>query len=494
MKLVRGLVAVLLILLPLSCKQDVAPSSEYKAEKAYMAFKVAVPSLKGKSTGRSVLRQHLTDDDEFRVNRVYVVLYDKETDKVVLTKDLRIHSDVDAITGEDVSTVPEFPNSASFVTVGIEVPKHDYKVLVFINPIQSIRDMTAVGMPYSTILDPIDSQLLIKTTTIPEFTMSNAQGAVEVRKADLHSSTREAEENPVTIAVDRMLAKLSIQKHADGLQIANGVTLKNIMWTVDVTNKKSYLLRQLGNLSTGVAEVINDASPREERYAVDMNFDNDYSAAKWQDLSGVFNYRTDYETSDLNGFASITEEGQDAQSIYVPENTMAAGKHYPVSTTSIIFAMEYYPPGTEEGKTWVSYKDQHFYTFEKFQKMIRDIDNFEGQLPGAPQGFVQEVLQNRPYEEKGQIKGNVKIYYKGRVFYRVPILHFGKALASGPDAYGYYGVVRNNTYTINLKAVLKPGSPFIPTPNPENPEPEKENIVFNVSVEPWTVRKVAHDL
>ncbi|KGL49811.1 Mfa1 family fimbria major subunit [Porphyromonas cangingivalis] len=494
MKLIRGLVAILFILLPLSCKQDILSSSESKGEKAYMAFKVGIPSVKGKSSGRSMLRQHLTDSEESNVKAVYVVLYDKETDNVVLTKDLRISSDIDEIGGDDVSTVPEYRSPDSFVTVGIEVPKHDYKVLVFINPIQEIRELTTVGRHYSAILDPVDARLIITPTTFPEFVMSNAQGPVEVRKVDLHSSTLEAEKNPVTLAVDRMLAKLSIKKHQDGLVVKEGVKVKNINWSVDVTNKKSYLLRKLGNLSTGVAEKLGDTSAREQRYAVDMNFDEDYSAARWQDLSNVFKYRTDYETSDLTQFSPIAEEGQEYRSIYIPENTMAAGRHYPVSTTSVIFAMEYYPANMEEGKTWVSYKDQYFYSYEVFKKMINDINKNEGMLPGAPEGFVQEVIQNAPYEEKAQIKGNVKIYYKGRVFYRVPIQHFGRGLTSGPDAYGYYGIVRNNEYTVNLKAVLEPGKPFIPTPDPEDPEPDKQNIVFNISVEPWTVRKVSHDL
>lgn len=60
---------------------------------------------------------------------------------------------------------------------------------------------------------------------------------------------------------------------------------------------------------------------------------------------------------------------------------------------------------------------------------------------------------------------------------------------SGDDAnkkyLGRYGVVRNNWYDLSIQDFAYPGSPDIPTPNPEDPDDDNSTLVLNVKVNPW---------
>lgn len=50
---------------------------------------------------------------------------------------------------------------------------------------------------------------------------------------------------------------------------------------------------------------------------------------------------------------------------------------------------------------------------------------------------------------------------------------------------GRYGVVRNNWYDLTIQDFAYPGSPKIPTPNPEAPDDDHSVILLNVKVNPW---------
>lgn len=77
---------------------------------------------------------------------------------------------------------------------------------------------------------------------------------------------------------------------------------------------------------------------------------------------------------------------------------------------------------------------------------------------------------------------------EGRVYYYTPIRH----LASSNDKLGYYGVVRNHSYKINLQSITGFGTPvFDPTKviDPTLPTDEKTWLAARINVLSWRVVK-----
>ena len=121
-------------------------------------------------------------------------------------------------------------------------------------------------------------------------------------------------------------------------------------------------------------------------------------------------------------------------------------------------------------------------------------DNFKGIKKGDA-AFTPTAAQLKDLNiEIGPITG----YEGGICYYIAYIRHFGDETPwhSGDDTYGKgdkanekylgrYGVVRNNWYDLSIQDFAYPGSPKIPTPNPEDPDDDNSVILLNVKVNPW---------
>jgi hypothetical protein len=92
--------------------------------------------------------------------------------------------------------------------------------------------------------------------------------------------------------------------------------------------------------------------------------------------------------------------------------------------------------------------------------------------------------------------GPITGYAGGICYYIAYIRHFddketpwqsGDPTYGGDNAkyLGRYGVVRNNWYDLSIHDFAYPGSPDIPTPNPEDPDDDNSVIQLNVKVNPW---------
>ena len=105
-----------------------------------------------------------------------------------------------------------------------------------------------------------------------------------------------------------------------------------------------------------------------------------------------------------------------------------------------------------------------------------------------PIGPLEAYINGRSDAEKQTFKDNIKFtvtldnevevtakeaktiagiaFYKdGLNYYRVPIRHFSdEQIRQGADHYGYYGVVRNNTYVLFLRSISGYGSPSVIPP------------------------------
>lgn len=123
------------------------------------------------------------------------------------------------------------------------------------------------------------------------------------------------------------------------------------------------------------------------------------------------------------------------------------------------------------------------------EKIALTTDNFTGiTAPTADQ-----------LKQLNAVIGPITGYEGGICYYIAYIRHFddtetpwksGDATyGTGDDAnkksLGRYGVVRNNWYDLTIQDFAYPGSPKIPTPNPEDPDDDHSTILLNVKVNPW---------
>lgn len=95
--------------------------------------------------------------------------------------------------------------------------KGNYKMLVIVNPNDSVKTLTRFGSSINLLAAPFtpntsaaDSIYRIEEGTAAYFLMLNAQGLFEIKESDFHDTKDNAEANPVTgCSVERVAAKVS---------------------------------------------------------------------------------------------------------------------------------------------------------------------------------------------------------------------------------------------------------------------------------------------
>lgn len=99
----------------------------------------------------------------------------------------------------------------------------------------------------------------------------------------------------------------------------------------------------------------------------------------------------------------------------------------------------------------------------------------------------KETFQNLMNEEPAQIRKD------GKAYYFIPIRHLG----TDPKKLGYYGIVRNHVYSINIQNMYGFGTPvFDPSKviDPTIPSNDATYLAARINVLSWRVVKYNADL
>lgn len=298
------------------------------------------------------------------------------------------------------------------------------------------------------------------------------------------------------------------------------IVATDLMWQVDIINKKSYWYRHLANKKNGVMEQPGD-NDTENFYAIDPNYTG-FSGTTG--LDDQFIYKTNIQYTDGKGdsYRRLTPanytyspywswtEG-DEKTIYVPENTMDAADQQPDVMTRVVVKAtlrreqiglpEGAPPtsapnigdfflfkGGAQGNSTYNMNNQYdggtesnyFYLIPvdylvKYKEDPTTIPvNLIGEDGDTPlTQAITEFETAHPGFNWTNISANTKplesphlIYYKnGEMHYQIPIKHFGDN--PGENNYGRYGIVRNRGYQLNLLDILSVGSPTLPVVSSE---------------------------
>lgn len=303
-------------------------------------------------------------------------------------------------------------------------------------------------------------------------------------------------------------------------------------WTLDVTNKKSFPFRKVNvaTWSQGNSTVWDLISANIRMFfAVDPNYDgNGYTESDFNTITTNTSFSKYLSSASIANTPISTDDDDDVKRYpqYCLENTFNTDNQTKDQTTRLVIKAKYYPNhntagnSSEGDNTWYTLnKRTAHYSLSDLKAAIIDIAHNEDiftaetatiNLSNAVNPTVESVVlgsttHNANSDIVTKLNANLEIvcYQEGICYYPIRIRHFsdtevyapGEAFAFVNGKYtdkelGRYGVVRNNSYRVQIKKISKPGDPEIP-PTPDEPD-DDENlyITCDIQILAWALREV----
>lgn len=379
----------------------------------------------------------------------------------------------------------------------------------------------------------------------------NAVTLTKINTENIYSTQAEAEDNPAaSIYVERAVAKVTVTNSNTG-SAGSSLTYAITGWTLDVTNTKSYIVRNVNGAdwwsykaaTSNDYRFVGSAAVAAGLYRTYWAYDPNYASL----VEGDF--------TKLEGTtpASLTEVGKNA---YCLENTFNVANMNQNQTTRVIVAAKLTMAGAEEsGDFYILDNDKNtIFTKENAVKAIKaeyltnpavvaalqdpttglnegqsigeaDLTvNFDSKETTGGDLTVTEIIisEDRKGDFKGgeipavlKADGNNDIiaavnagkkvsYYKGGIaYYPVLIRHFDESQTpwnnaeynkNGNDYLGRYGVLRNNWYNIDVTAIKTIGSADVPDVYGTPDDPMESWISVEINVLSWAKRSQSVDL
>ena len=378
---------------------------------------------------------------------------------------------------------------------------------------------------------------------------------VDIKK--VYASREQAQANSATVVyVERGLAKVTMKDFSSsGYTIADGntyagdkVEIKN--WKLDVTNKSTFPVHQLGSVSTDYPGIWSNGrffdgtntTFKRVYWGIDPNYSNNELFAPAEtalkNCQDNFNMITN---------AQVDGKAGDANPQYCLENTFNLANMKQGQTTRVVFKAVYTPKTFTSGETFYKVAnntavwheadlEQQILTLAIKAMKITDptelgkygVDLSKGSdISGvAGQHLIQEA--NITYsgtpadskvkpaivntineklglkEEGGKIITGISTYLNGEAYYIARIKHFNEltpwtaGTAYGTDNatfLGRYGVLRNNWYELSVKSISNLGYPEVPEVKPETPDDENDKYInVEVKILDWAKRSQSIEL
>lgn len=435
--------------------------------------------------------------------------------------------------------------------VTLESPLTDpASVLVVLNPSSKLPAVTDDATKYSDFNDAISSTAAEDFCSIDETSkvaenimMTNApivvadkstgeevgdkvvQTLVPITTANIYKDESESVAHPVTVYVERVLAKVTVGIDRN-FKAPDGATFLIEHWGIDNTNTTTYPVRNTDFYAE--KDFLND-----DKWKLDIpngTSVNRFYGTATDPVRTYFaedpNYDTDGAFSCVGTAAATLSEEQPG---YCLENTFDLSKQIDKAATYVLLKASYKPTkvsGYDEGDNFfiMGSRPTTILTASDLATVIEtevvkdvygftikgDVDVDETKLKSASATNKFEITAD--LFKNSAVTGDdaafdeltnalmIKVYSGNVSYYSIPIKHFGDALtpweggnygtgAGAEKKYlGRYGVVRNNWYEINIKSVSGPGEPVPPTPGDEQIDKDERYISFTVNILSWAKR------
>ena len=524
-----------------------------KTGEAYASFTINLPTTTGTRADEPVKDGTPSFAEgaakEYEVKNGTILIFDKDG-KFVTSAQLGTMNPWTPVKTDGVTTAAITTVQLSGVKVG-----GDYQALVLLNndvdATTSKVTLPATGTPYATWsadASKVNAEKYASTDGIfmanaPKYIDTESQPTTLVKVANVCASREEAQAKAATtVYVERGLAKVTMQDFtAGGYKVAEGtykndnVEIKN--WQLDVTNKSTFPIHQLGDLSTGFAAIWS--TPRfydggnQSFKRVYWGVDPNYSGATLQNLTACKKAFTMIGKNDIKG-----KTGNDHPQ-YCLENTFDLANMMQGQTTRVVFKAVY-TPSALAGKTEKTFykigNNTAIWTKANLEKQIHTVavtamgitdaneqkkyvvklDATDNNISGeagqhlikaenitykgdAADNKVKEAVVNTINEKLGlSADAGIATYLDGVTYYIARIKHFneltpwtaGKPYGTDNGKYlGRYGVLRNNWYDLSVTSISGLGYPDVPEVKPTVTDDENEQYInVEVKILSWAKR------
>lgn len=382
---------------------------------------------------------------------------------------------------------------------------------------------------------------------------------VTIDKDNIYPTKEKAEAgtSAATVYVERGVAKMSVtapgtKKVTDkATKTETKSTVEFSNWALDITNKKTYAVHNIEGLSTDFSAIWT--TPRftgtnsRVYWGKDPNYSNTNLNLKDKDT----------ERKDEFNFIEATSEIDKAftDPVYCLENTFNLANMYQGQTTRVIFKATYTPK--DNAGNSLAGEGGTFYTIGNMTTILKEADlktavdaAATSVLPGCVVEYanlekegshvitLEDIKENASSTTHldgatkyvigtGKKTGNeivaainaklglkagrseemvgINTYLNGVTYYIARVRHFDddKTPWSSGEAYnaengkylGRYGMLRNNSYVLEVGKVFGPGYPGVPPVDPTLPDDENEKYLsVSVKILSWAKRSHTVDL
>lgn len=544
--------------------------------KGYVAFNINLPSQSG-SSSRAGSENDQFDagmKSEYDVKNATLLLFDGSDES---TAQFKKAYPLNTAPWTDKGNTDNVTTTSATIVQQVDAPSTNYLALVVLNSnnvftLGTEGDITIDGSAFSGTLNDFLTKSAAtdgKDLTKAGFYMANAplankvggssdpKGATVNTLVSLYGKIKETEAEakaaPAEIYVERSVAKVTMQKGAPttvtGSKPApststspSEVAFKVNSWTLDNTNKTTYLVRSTkeygswlslaSNATTGVTNKYrfvgsNEVGPGMYRtyFAQDPNYDKTGNASATFNSSATFSsefgnenpqycfentFDVDNQIDKYTTRVLIKAELNEGNTFYVingDENTIfdrtavekEIKKQFLLEYDSWIKANVTSPTTVDESSLAVDFTDEAGAVTLNSIK-ITGVTYVSG-VTSLPSDYIKTVMARL---------GSIQEYKNGESYYFVRIKHFGDDLTpwnstetdkptSAAGVYpsgtnrdgnylGRYGVLRNNWYDIEVKGVKGLGSPKVPTVTTDTDDELKSYIAVKINVLSWAKR------
>lgn len=520
------------------------------SETGYLNVCINLPSVNARDA-RSNANDQFADGsaDEYAVKCAHLVIFntDDETDPNAKIEGVFEFENLKPWNTDGTSTDNVTTKAESVVKVQVPVPAAGKKLgaLVVLND-DNFNSHFGVGMLLTNFFEKARLCNLANMKNSNGFLMMNAplyingtaKTLVSVDKTDLCKSENEARnKTALEVYVERGVAKVTMTTTAD-IADKSKVTIEGedkpyvatiLNWALDITNKKTYLIRNVKNFDTWKAfpttynaRFFSETSKR-IYWCEDPNYD--FTPLTAEDKATWVTEQFD-KLADTDAIPNTLN-----QSVYVLENTFNVKNQYRYQTTRAIIKASFAPEGEEPADFYTIGTARTIYDKAGMQEFIKgkaislfadknDKNKYKfadltsvSQTGGTHTIEVGDISYNTvgttyvdlTAEEVGKLNdviGEINTFKDGICYYVARIKHFGDdltPLAENDIIYGdeptashkflgRYGIVRNNWYELQVSAIKTLGHPSIPDA-PNTPDDEKDfYISFKVNIHSWAKR------
>lgn len=539
--------------------------------KGYVAFNINLPSQSG-SSSRAGSENDQFDagmKSEYDVKNATLLLFDGSDESSAQFKKAY---PLNTAPWTDKGNTDNVTTTSATIVQQVDAPSTNYLALVVLNSnnvftLGTDGGITIDGSAFSGTLNDFLTKSAAtdgKDLTKAGFYMANAplankaggsgdpSGATVNTLVSLDGKIKETEAEakaaPAEIYVERGVAKVTMQKctttSVTGSKPASStseVAFEVNSWTLDNTNKTTYLVRSTkdygswlslaSNATTGVINKYrfvgsNEVGPGMYRtyFAQDPNYDKTGNASATFNSSATFSsefgnknpqycfentFDVDNQIDKYTTRVLIKAKLNSGNTFYVingDENTIfdrtavenEIKKQFLLEYDSWIKANVTSPTTVDESSLAVDFTD------EAGTVTLNSINitgaTYVSGVTSLPSDYIETVMARL---------GSIQEYKNGESYYFVRIKHFGDDLTpwnstetdkpSAKGVYpsgknrdgnylGRYGVLRNNWYDIEVKGVKGLGSPKVPTVTTDTDDELKSYIAVKINVLSWAKR------